>query len=127
MQEMSAGRVWPTPSETALCKVWRAYAEKAKAPQREACGAFSVKLMLASAYFPTHNYAVSLAMRCLTAGFGMGPGVPTSLWTPANLGSVDPFPDRIFPSGQDQLIRISIEGSERIIEIKSFDLLVPVS
>ena len=41
--------------------------------------------MLAPTYFPTHEYAVSLAMRRLTSGFGMEPGVPASLWEPANL------------------------------------------
>ena len=39
-------------------------------------------LMLAPAYVPTHEYAVSSAMRCLTSGFGMEPGVPTSPWEP---------------------------------------------
>ena len=31
------------------------------------------------------NTAVSLAMEGLTAGFGMGPGVPPPLWLPRNL------------------------------------------
>ena len=43
------------------------------------------KKMLAPAYVPTHEYAVSSAMRSLTSGFGMEPGVPSSLWEPTNL------------------------------------------
>ena len=42
------------------------------------------KIMSASTYFPTYKYAVSLAMRRLTSGFGMEPGVPASLRTPTN-------------------------------------------
>ena len=45
----------------------------------------SAKKMLAPAYVPTHEYAVSSAMRSLTSGFGMEPGVPSSLWEPTNL------------------------------------------
>ena len=93
--------------------------QKAKTPQRVACGAFKGKLMLASAYFPTHEYAVSSAMRCLTTGFGMGPGVPTSLWTPANLlflrtGSWQEcsrqvgFEESIYSTRTELLIRVSI-------------------
>ena len=44
-----------------------------------------VALMLAPAYVPTHNYAVSSAMRRLTSGFGMEPGVPASPWKPTKL------------------------------------------
>ena len=40
--------------------------------------------MLAPAYVPTQEYAVSSAMKGLTSGFGMGPGVPPSLWEPTN-------------------------------------------
>ena len=40
------------------------------------------KKTLASAYFPTQGYAVSWAMKSLTAEFGMGSGIPSSLWTP---------------------------------------------
>ncbi len=39
-------------------------------------------LTLASTYFPTQKYAVSWAMKSLTAEFGMGSGVASSLWTP---------------------------------------------
>ena len=41
-----------------------------------------LKKTLASAYFPTQEYAVSWAMKSLTAEFGMGSGIPSSLWTP---------------------------------------------
>ena len=41
-----------------------------------------LKKTLASAYFPTQKYAVSWAMKSLTAEFGMGSGIPSSLWTP---------------------------------------------
>ena len=74
--------------------------KKAIPLQRGACKGIRVRIMLASAYFPTHNYAVSSAMRSLTSGFGMGPGVPSSLWTPANLlflrtGSCRDIPARL--------------------------------
>ena len=46
-----------------------------------------LKKTLASAYFPTQKYAVSWAMKSLTAEFGMGSGIPSSLWTPANIGT----------------------------------------
>ena len=87
---------------------------KAKAPQREAYGAFRVSIMLAPAYFPTYKYAVSSAMRSLTTGFGMGPGVPSSLWAPANICSFEPIPVRKTParSGSQEPI-YSIEGLER--------------
>ena len=71
------------------------------------------KLMLASAYFPTHKYAVSSAMRCLTTGFGMGPGVPTSLWTPANSGFYWEKTSSSFPQKAGIGFCISIEGLER--------------
>ena len=101
---------------------------KAKAPQREAYGAFRVSIMLAPAYFPTYKYAVSSAMRSLTTGFGMGPGVPSSLWAPANSCSYEPVPAGKFPSGRVQEPFYSIEGLERnLCRIKSIDLLVLVS
>ena len=63
--------------------------------------------MLAPAYVPTHEYAVSSAMRRLTSGFGMGPGVPASPWRPTNSvsgwGMLSPFADEICSS---------IEGKE---------------
>ena len=37
---------------------------------------------MASSYFPTQEYAVSWAMKSLTTEFGMGSGIPSSLWTP---------------------------------------------
>ena len=43
---------------------------------------FCANKTLASAYFPTQGYAVSWAMKRLTSEFGMGSGVPASLWTP---------------------------------------------
>ena len=57
--------------------------------------------MLAPAYVPTHEYAVSSAMRRLTSGFGMGPGVPASLWTPANLLFLRTVSRREIPEGLD--------------------------
>ena len=59
--------------------------KRRKAPET---GAFP-KITLASAYFPTQIYAVSWAMRRLTSEFGMGSGVPASLWTPANMETAD--------------------------------------
>ena len=47
-----------------------------------------LKIMLASAYFPTQEYAVSWAMKSLTAEFGMGSGIPSSLWTPRKYENV---------------------------------------
>ena len=44
--------------------------------------------MSAPAYVPTQEYAVSSAMKGLTSGFGMEPGVPPSLWTPTNSNPV---------------------------------------
>ena len=40
--------------------------------------------MLAPAYVPTCRHAVSSAMKGLTSGFGMEPGVPPSPWEPTN-------------------------------------------
>ena len=45
-------------------------------------GASFCKEPLAPTYFPTYECAVSWAMKRLTAEFGMGSGVPASLWTP---------------------------------------------
>ena len=47
-----------------------------------------LKKTLASAYFPTQKYAVSWAMKSLTAEFGMGSGIPSSLWTPRKYENV---------------------------------------
>ena len=47
-----------------------------------------LKKTLASAYFPTQEYAVSWAMKSLTAEFGMGSGIPSSLWTPRKYENV---------------------------------------
>ena len=47
-----------------------------------------LKKTLASAYFPTQKYAVSWAMKSLTAEFGMGSGIPSSLWTPRKYSNV---------------------------------------
>ena len=41
--------------------------------------------VLTSAYFPTHEYAVSSAMEGLTSEFGMGSGVPPPPWMPAQI------------------------------------------
>ena len=49
-------------------------------------------LMLAPAYVPTHKYAVSSAMRRLTSGFGMEPGVPASPWKPTSFWFLHRFP-----------------------------------
>ena len=37
---------------------------------------------LAATYSPTGEPAVPLALKCFTAGFGMGPGGATLLWPP---------------------------------------------
>ena len=37
---------------------------------------------LAATYSPTGEPAVPLALKCFTAGFGMGPGGSTLLWPP---------------------------------------------
>lgn len=49
--------------------------------------AYGADIMLAPAYVPTLKNAVSSAMRCLTSGFGMEPGVPTSPWKPTKFWS----------------------------------------
>lgn len=69
---------------TCLPFVRNAFPKRAKRSptlSRSACFA----LMLAPAYVPTHKYAVSSAMRRLTSGFGMEPGVPASPWKPTKL------------------------------------------
>ena len=41
---------------------------------------------LAATYSPTGEPAVPLALKCFTAGFGMGPGGATLLWPPEEQG-----------------------------------------
>ena len=41
---------------------------------------------LAATYSPTGEPTVPLALKCFTAGFGMGPGGATLLWPPEEQG-----------------------------------------
>ena len=91
---------------------------KSKRPRALAGGAYGD--MLAPAYVPTHEYAVSSAMRRLTSGFGMGPGVPASPWKPTNF-----FAAAFCGAGAERYQLRGRKGRRRRKQV--FDLLVPVS
>ena len=81
----------PAPPLPAPASTFRPSPPEPKAPLRlkkkvsSSLSNEETELMLAPAYVPTHEYAVSSAMRGLTSGFGMEPGVPPSLWEPTNM------------------------------------------
>ena len=64
-------------------EVGQKYSKTSNPPSEDFRGRV-LQLMSAPAYVPTQEYAVSSAMKGLTSGFGMEPGVPPSLWTPTN-------------------------------------------